>query len=223
MTLDEYIYRNGGVGLNYLRSYSKQMMKTLAWLHSINIVHCDIKPDNMMFETDKMKKLVLIDFGLASNPFDRNQGKRLVSAPAYRAPEVQSGFKWDSKVDVWSLGCVLAEAYLGNYVFDFEDVDDYVDVIEHTLDTTLSQEMKQSIIRNKIKRYKKPEVGRLMPFNLWQRIGNKFNENGNEFVYVQMTQFKDLLKHMLECDPRKRWSMKQCLDHEFFKLSSLKY
>uniref|UniRef100_A0A3P9LPQ6 Protein kinase domain-containing protein n=1 Tax=Oryzias latipes TaxID=8090 RepID=A0A3P9LPQ6_ORYLA len=92
-----------------IRAIAQQMLVALSGLESINVLHGDIKPDNIMFvdQITHPLKLKLIDFGLAVNPQELNVGTQMQINP-FRAPEVILGLPLDVSVDMWSLAVVLA-------------------------------------------------------------------------------------------------------------------
>jgi serine/threonine protein kinase len=83
----------------------------LAAIHAVGIVHRDIKPDNLLRMSDG--RLVLSDFGLATNPAETPAVSILVGTPTYMAPEVVVGEPATTASDVWSLGVVLHEILFG--------------------------------------------------------------------------------------------------------------
>ncbi len=89
-------------------------------MHSANVIHRDVKPSNILINRDCLVKLA--DFSLArSIIFDENNLANLsdyVAARWYRAPEILLGSsKYDFSVDMWSVGCILAELYLCRPLF----------------------------------------------------------------------------------------------------------
>jgi hypothetical protein len=79
----------------------------LAAIHEAGIVHRDLKPDNFLRMDDG--RLVLSDFGLATNPSDASTVSILVGTPSYMPPEVVAGEQATFTSDVWSLGVVMHE------------------------------------------------------------------------------------------------------------------
>lgn len=89
-------------------------------MHSANVIHRDVKPSNILINRDCLVKLA--DFSLArSIMFDENNLANLsdyVAARWYRAPEILLGSsRYDFSVDMWSVGCILAELYLCRPLF----------------------------------------------------------------------------------------------------------
>ena len=87
------------------------------WLprHGLGIIHCDIKPENIVLDDYDTGAVKLIDFG--SSCFASDRLSTYVQSRSYRAPEVVLGLEYDALIDVWSLGCVLAEAWSGYVLF----------------------------------------------------------------------------------------------------------
>jgi serine/threonine protein kinase len=83
----------------------------LAAIHEAGIVHRDVKPDNMLRMADG--RLVLSDFGLATDLPDSTMVSVFVGTPHYMAPEVREGDPATTRSDVWSLGVVLHEIVTG--------------------------------------------------------------------------------------------------------------
>jgi len=83
----------------------------LAAIHGAGIVHRDVKPDNVLRMDDR--RLVLSDFGLATDLPDSTMVSVFVGTPHYMAPEVREGDPATTRSDVWSLGVVLHEIFFG--------------------------------------------------------------------------------------------------------------
>lgn len=124
--------------VHMIRKYLKSLLQTLAYMHSLGIVHTDVKPENVLHddmeyeviksqhpglasEFPKSDRLTLIDFGSAQL-MERSHPK-LVSTRHYRAPEVLLGLPWSSSIDVWSVGCLLLEFIMGDTFFYNPDSD----------------------------------------------------------------------------------------------------
>ncbi|RTL44073.1 MAG: response regulator [Candidatus Melainabacteria bacterium] len=106
-------------------SIFSQVCKALSAAHSHNIIHCDIKPSNILVRNrDGVLEAKLVDFGLAkSTEFDKKmtdsktaEGTVAGTAP-YMSPEQCTGQVLDERTDIYSLGCVMFEALTGERVF----------------------------------------------------------------------------------------------------------
>lgn len=96
-----------------------QMARALHHAHLHGIVHRDVKPSNMLIDTEANDKLLLTDFGIARLHGLRGLTKTgtTVGTPEYMAPEQAEGREIDARVDVYSLGCVLYETLAGRPPF----------------------------------------------------------------------------------------------------------
>ncbi|KAB0389146.1 hypothetical protein E2I00_001035 [Balaenoptera physalus] len=118
MNLREVLKKYGkdvGLHIKAVRSYSQQLFLALKLLKRCNILHADIKPDNILVNESKTI-LKLCDFGSASHVADNDITPYLVSR-FYRAPEIIIGKSYDYGIDMWSVGCTLYELYTGKILF----------------------------------------------------------------------------------------------------------
>jgi serine/threonine-protein kinase PRP4 len=107
--------RNIGLQLSAVRAYSKQLFIALKHLKNCGVLHCDIKPDNMLVNEGK-NVLKLCDFGNAMFAGKNEVTPYLVSR-FYRSPEIILGLTYDHPLDIWSVGCCLYELYSGKVLF----------------------------------------------------------------------------------------------------------
>mmetsp|Transcript_12369 Transcript_12369/g.18759 ORF Transcript_12369/g.18759 Transcript_12369/m.18759 type:complete len:905 (+) Transcript_12369:100-2814(+) len=122
-------YCGGGDLQRYIRSYSRleervvrrflvQLAQGLKFLHQMNIIHRDIKPQNLlMTDTTPQAVLKYADFGFAKNLQEAGMAETLCGTPLYMAPEIFEMKKYDAKADLWSVGCVLYEMLVGSPPF----------------------------------------------------------------------------------------------------------
>ncbi len=85
-------------------------------IHSLDVIHCDLKPENIMF--DKNGTLKLIDFGNALTAAELNSSGQCVGTLPYRPPEYIIGAPLDNRVDLWAMGCIVVEMMTGNQLFN---------------------------------------------------------------------------------------------------------
>ena len=104
-----------GINLRAVRAYAHQMFLALSLLRKCNILHADLKPDNILV-TESRSSLKVCDLGSASDASENEITPYLVSR-FYRAPEIILGLPYDFAIDVWSVGCTLFELYTGKILF----------------------------------------------------------------------------------------------------------
>mmetsp|Transcript_19559 Transcript_19559/g.21225 ORF Transcript_19559/g.21225 Transcript_19559/m.21225 type:complete len:416 (+) Transcript_19559:25-1272(+) len=100
---------NAPLPLETIRSFTLQLLSGLSYCHSMGVMHRDLKPHNILISSSG--KLKIADFGLARSftPFNRSLTTEVITR-WYRAPEILLGYsKYCSSVDLWSIGCILAE------------------------------------------------------------------------------------------------------------------
>lgn len=95
-----------------MQSITIQCLEALQFLHSLGLIHCDLKPENILVKSYSRCEVKVIDLG--SSCFETDHLCSYVQSRSYRAPEVILGLPYDKKIDIWSLGCILAELCTGN-------------------------------------------------------------------------------------------------------------
>jgi len=121
----------GGVSIKLVRKFGVQMLHALAYLKSQNIIHCDVKPENVLLCHPERSAVKIIDFGSACKV--GKQQFSYVQSRFYRAPEVMLGMKYSTAIDMWSLGCMLYELRTGQPLFTGRSEHDQLFKIENTL------------------------------------------------------------------------------------------
>ena len=94
-----------------LQIVTRQCLEALEFLHDLGIIHCDLKPENILIKSYRRCEIKVIDLG--SSCFRSDNLCLYVQSRSYRAPEVILGLPYDQKIDMWSLGCILAELSSG--------------------------------------------------------------------------------------------------------------
>jgi mitogen-activated protein kinase 15 len=182
-----------------------QVLKCLKFMHSANLLHRDLKPSNLLLNSECHVKVA--DFGLARSLDTKEPDQTpiltdYVATRWYRAPEILLGSnKYTKGVDMWSLGCILAELLLGKPVFPgtstLNQLDRVMELIGRpsqedidAIDCPLAQTMLESLPPTKAK-----------------RLRDVFPTASDDAL--------DLLKSLLHFNPHKRLTAEQALRHPY--------
>ena len=174
-------------------------------MHSANLLHRDLKPSNLLLNSECHVKVA--DFGLARS-LDTKDPDTIplltdyVATRWYRAPEILLGSnKYTKGVDMWSMGCILAELLLGKPVFPgtstLNQLDRVMELIGRpsqddidSIDCPLALTMLESLPPTKAK-----------------KLRDIFPAASDDAI--------DLLKNLLHFNPAKRLTADQCLKHPY--------
>jgi len=192
---------NGEIDPDVVKSFMYQLLRGLAFCHSHNVLHRDLKPQNLLI--NKNGELKLADFGLA-----RAFGipVKCYSAEVvtlwYRPPDVLFGAKlYTTSIDVWSAGCIFAElANAGRPLFPGSDVDDQLKRIFKLLGTPTEETWSGM---TQLPDYK--------PFPTYHP-----NMNFAQVVPKLNNRGRELLQRLLVCNPAMRISADEAMSYAYF-------
>jgi dual specificity tyrosine-phosphorylation-regulated kinase 2/3/4 len=121
MNLYEFIKAHDfrGFSLKLIRRFTKQLLSSLVLLNGHKVIHCDLKPENVLLAHPLHSEIKVIDFG--SSCFENEKVYTYIQSRFYRSPEVILGMSYGMPIDMWSLGCILAELYTGYPIFPGEN------------------------------------------------------------------------------------------------------
>lgn len=114
--LREIINEAGAVPISTARQWFHQISSALDHAHQLNIIHRDVKPENIVI-TDDRESAYLVDFGIALSSEDTRRITRsgyVIGTPGYMSPEQQSGEEVDGRSDVYSLAVTFYETLAGH-------------------------------------------------------------------------------------------------------------
>jgi dual specificity tyrosine-phosphorylation-regulated kinase 2/3/4 len=106
--------------ISRLAYLTRQALISLRFVHNLGLVHSDVKPENVLLSSYSRAQIKLIDFGSSCYLTDRQSS--YIQSRSYRAPEVVLGLPYDGRIDVWSLGCVVAEMFTGEVTFQNDSI-----------------------------------------------------------------------------------------------------
>ncbi|PWN47223.1 hypothetical protein IE53DRAFT_261428 [Violaceomyces palustris] len=115
--LYELIKQNSfrGLSTSLVRVFTAQLLDALTVLNEARLIHCDLKPENILLKTLQTPSIKLVDFGSACH--EKQTVYTYIQSRFYRSPEVLLGLPYSSAIDMWSLGCIAVELFLGLPLF----------------------------------------------------------------------------------------------------------
>ncbi|CAE6471754.1 unnamed protein product [Rhizoctonia solani] len=115
--LYELIKQNqfGGLSTQLVKVFTAQLLDALTVLNEARLIHCDLKPENILLMSLQSPQIKVIDFGSACH--ERQTVYTYIQSRFYRSPEVLLGMSYTSAIDMWSLGCIAVELFLGLPLF----------------------------------------------------------------------------------------------------------
>jgi len=193
-----------------LQSITIQCLEALQFLHGLGLIHCDLKPENILVKSYSRCEVKVIDLG--SSCFETDHLCSYVQSRSYRAPEVILGLSYDKKIDVWSLGCILAELCTGNVLFQNDSpatllarVMGIIAPIDQSM-LAKGRDTYKYFTKNHMLYERNQETNRLeylIPKKTSLRHRLPMGDQG----------FIDFVAHLLEINPKKRPSASEALKH----------
>ncbi|XP_029962076.1 dual specificity protein kinase CLK4-like isoform X2 [Salarias fasciatus] len=216
--------------VDHIRHMAYQIIRAVQFLHKNKLTHTDLKPENILFinsdydmhynremkrDERKLKNpdIKIVDFGNAT--YDHEHHTSVVSTRHYRAPEVILDLGWDHACDVWSVGCILIEYYLGTTLFQTHDSKEHLAMMERVLGPIPRNLLEKTKKRRYVHRYK-------LDWDVHSSSGRYVRKHCKPLKHYMASrsedhlQLFDLIEKMMEYDPAKRLSLEQALRHPFF-------
>ncbi|XP_023223737.1 dual specificity protein kinase CLK2-like isoform X4 [Centruroides sculpturatus] len=225
--------------IDQVRHIGYQLCYSVKFVHDNHLSHTDLKPENILFVNSdydisynpkKQKRdmrrvrntdIRLIDFGSAT--FDHEHHSTIVSTRHYRAPEVILELGWNQPCDVWSIGCILFELYLGITLFQTHDNREHLAMMERILGPLPYRMCRKSktkyFYHGRLDWDEKSSSGRYVKENckplrqLMKRIALQRYMMSDDEDHQQLF---DLISQMLQYEPSQRISLDDAMSHSFF-------
>ncbi|KAL0920565.1 hypothetical protein M5K25_009708 [Dendrobium thyrsiflorum] len=196
-----YFRINQHIPLIYIRLYSYQICRALAYVHGVvGVCHRDIKPQNLLVNPHT-HQLKLCDFGSAKKLVQGEPNISYICSRYYRAPELIFGAtEYTTAIDMWSVGCVLAELLLGKPLFPGDSAVDQLVEIVKVLGTPTTEEIK--CMNPNYTEFKFPQI---KPHS-WSKVFNK----------RMPPEAVDFISKLLQYSPKLRLTALEACAQPFF-------
>ncbi|KAG9019344.1 MAP kinase Pmk1 [Tulasnella sp. 427] len=203
------VIRTQDLSDDHAQYFVYQTLRALKALHSADVIHRDLKPSNLLLNANC--DLKVCDFGLArsvrtAEPSGTETGfmTEYVATRWYRAPEIMLTFKQYTKaIDIWSVGCILAEMLSGKPLFPGRDYHHQLTLILDVLGTPTLDEFYAITTR------RSRDYIRALPFRKKRQFSTLF-PNANPLAI-------DFLTQTLTFDPKKRITVEKALAHPYLE------
>ena len=176
-----------------VKLYTYQIARGLTYLHELGVCHRDIKPQNILVDA-KTHTVKICDFGSAKKLVQGEANVAYICSRYYRAPELIFGATdYSCVIDVWSLGCVMAELVLGQPMFPGESgVDQLVEIIK-VLGTPTKEQLLS--MNPNYTEFKFPQI----KAHPWSKIfKNRLSNEGIETLSGYLQYTPTLRTHLME-------------------------
>ena len=191
---------------DHCQYFTYQTLRGLKALHSADVLHRDLKPSNLLLNANC--DLKICDFGLARSAASQEDNAgfmtEYVATRWYRAPEIMLTFKQYTKaIDVWSVGCILAEMLSGKPLFPGKDYHHQLTLILDVLGTPTMEDYYG------IQSRRARDYIRALPFKKRIPFATMFPKANPLAI--------DLLEKLLAFNPQKRITCEQALAHPYLE------
>lgn len=212
MNLYEFIKSNGfrGFSLKLIRRFTKQLLSSLVLLKQHKVIHCDLKPENILLAHPMHSEIKVIDFG--SSCFENEKVYTYIQSRFYRSPEVILGMTYGLPIDMWSVGCILAELFTGYPIFPGENEQEQLACIMEVF----GPPEKHLIEKSTRKKLFFDSLGKpRLTVSSKGRRRKPSSKSLNQVLKCEDEAFLDFLTRCLRWDPDRRMKPDEAVRHEF--------
>ncbi|KAF2670155.1 hypothetical protein BT63DRAFT_371494 [Microthyrium microscopicum] len=212
INLYEFIkaYEFKGFPIVLIRRFTKQILSSLVLLKSKRVIHCDLKPENILLAHPLHSEIKVIDFG--SSCFENEKVYTYIQSRFYRSPEVILGMSYGIPIDMWSLGCILAELLSGYPIFPGENEQEQLACIMEIF----GPPEKHLIEKSSRKKLFFDSMGKpRVTVSSKGRRRRPSSKTLQSAIKCDDEAFLDFLSACLRWDPDKRLKPEQAMQHEF--------
>ncbi|XP_073932338.1 dual specificity tyrosine-phosphorylation-regulated kinase 4 isoform X1 [Castor canadensis] len=197
-----------GFSLSVVRRFTLSVLKCLQMLYVEKIIHCDLKPENIVLYQKGQVSVKVIDFG--SSCYEHQKVYTYIQSRFYRSPEVILGHPYNMAIDMWSLGCIMAELYTGYPLFPGENEVEQLACIMEVLGLPPAHFIQTASRRQTFFDSKG------FPKNITNNRGKRRYPDSKSLTMVLKTcdtSFLDFLRRCLVWEPSLRMTPDQALKH----------
>ncbi|GKT99755.1 cmgc dyrk dyrk2 protein kinase [Fusarium langsethiae] len=199
-----------GFSIKIIRRFTKQILSSLNLLKQHKVIHCDLKPENILLRHPLHAEIKVIDFG--SSCFENEKVYTYIQSRFYRSPEVILGMTYGMPIDMWSVGCILAELYTGVPIFPGENEQEQLACIMEVF----GPPEKHLIEKSTRKKLFFDSMGKpRLTVSSKGRRRRPSSKTLSQVLKCDDEVFLDFLQRCLRWDPERRLKPEDAIRHEF--------
>ncbi|KAI9304738.1 kinase-like domain-containing protein [Cunninghamella echinulata] len=212
INLYEFIkkYEYKGFATSLIKRFALQMLSSLCLLYDHGVIHCDLKPENILLKHPSKSTIKVIDFG--SSCFANEKMYTYIQSRFYRAPEIILCNPYDTSIDMWSLGCILAELHTGIPLFPGESEQEQLGCIMELLGLPDTHIIEQSSRR---KLFFDSQGNARKVINSKGKCRKPGTKTLAQILRTSDVLFIDFIEQCLQWDPQDRMTPMDALKHEW--------
>ncbi|KAH7491721.1 hypothetical protein KRP22_002812 [Phytophthora ramorum] len=221
-----------GLPMDSVRTVGKQLAQALTFLKQQQVVHCDLKPENVLLgssalagdarTTGVVEGVTLIDFG--SSCLEGAPMFTYIQSRFYRSPEVLLGHTYSGAIDMWSLACILVELHTGQPIFAGENEREQFACIMEVLDVPPAELVRKSKRRlnffDEVVDPADPHAVEYTPKSFVNSRGRRRTPGSRSLISAVKSDDPEFLEFLARCfvwDPTQRLTPEQALQDPWMR------